>query len=163
MHVFGKLVHIFGKFVHIFAWKLVSRPTKQVSSDLGPLWQPGVYNDTNSRMKNRHFDTRLFWYPFGCVQNTLGPAKTYKLGLSWGSAGSPTIKSVRGTGATKRGFVQLTGGRFLLQGPRFTLRSELSEELHKGKNKSDPLSDPGMRRKRAEYGFGEYGFKHRAQ
>ena len=53
MHIFGKLVHIigelvniFGKFVHIFAWKLVSRTSKQVSRNLGPFWQPGVYNDT---------------------------------------------------------------------------------------------------------------------
>ena len=47
VHIFGELVHIFGKLVHIFAWKLVSRTSKQVSRKLGPLWQPGVYNDTN--------------------------------------------------------------------------------------------------------------------
>ena len=46
MHIFGELVHIFGKLVHIFAWKLVSRTSKRVSRNLGPLWQPGVYNDT---------------------------------------------------------------------------------------------------------------------
>ena len=52
MHIFGKsvhilrkLVHIFGKFVHIFDWKLVSRTSKQVSRNVEPLWQPGVYND----------------------------------------------------------------------------------------------------------------------
>ena len=55
MHIFGelvnivgKLVHIFGTLVHIFAWKLVSRTSKQVSRNLGPLWQPGVYNNTNT-------------------------------------------------------------------------------------------------------------------
>ena len=32
--------------MHIFAWKLVPRTSKQVSKNLGPLWQPGVYNDT---------------------------------------------------------------------------------------------------------------------
>ena len=47
MHVFGELVNISGKLVHIFAWKLVSRTSKQVSRNLGPLWQPGVYNDVN--------------------------------------------------------------------------------------------------------------------
>ena len=48
VHIFGELVHIFGKLVHIFVWKLVSRTSKQVSRNLGALWQPGVYNDTNS-------------------------------------------------------------------------------------------------------------------
>ena len=48
VHIFGELAHIFGKLVHIFARKLVSRTSKQVSKNLGPLWQPGVYNDTNS-------------------------------------------------------------------------------------------------------------------
>ena len=47
VHIFGELAHIFGKLVHIFARKLVSRTSKQVSKNLGPLWQPGVYNDTN--------------------------------------------------------------------------------------------------------------------
>ena len=46
-HIFRELAHIFGKLVHIFARKLVSRTSKQVSKNLGPLWQPGVYNDTN--------------------------------------------------------------------------------------------------------------------
>ena len=41
VHNFGKLVHIFGRLVHISAWKLVSRTSKQVSRNLGPLWQPG--------------------------------------------------------------------------------------------------------------------------
>ena len=48
VHIFGQLAHIFGNLVHIFARKLVSRTSKQVSKYLGPLWQPGVYNDTNS-------------------------------------------------------------------------------------------------------------------
>ena len=39
------------------------------------------------------------------------------MGLSWRSARNPTIKTVTGTGAIKRGFVQLKGARFLLQGP----------------------------------------------
>ena len=39
-------MRIFRKLVHIFAWRLVSRTSKQVSRSLGPLWQPGVYNDT---------------------------------------------------------------------------------------------------------------------
>ena len=34
--------------MNIFACELVSRTSNQVSSNLGPLWQPGVYNDTNS-------------------------------------------------------------------------------------------------------------------
>ena len=46
MHIFGKFAHIFGKLVQIFARKLVSRTSKQVSRNLGLLWQPGVYNDT---------------------------------------------------------------------------------------------------------------------
>ena len=45
---FRELAHIFGKLVHIFARNLVSRTSKQVSKNLGPLWQPGVYNDTNT-------------------------------------------------------------------------------------------------------------------
>ena len=49
VHIFGELTHIFGKLVHIFARKLVSRTSKQVSKSLGPLWQPGVYNDTKRR------------------------------------------------------------------------------------------------------------------
>ena len=52
MHIFGKLAHIFGKLVHIFARRLVSRTSKRVSRNLGPLWQPGVYNDTNSKHKS---------------------------------------------------------------------------------------------------------------
>ena len=47
VHIFGELAHIFGKLVHIFARKQVSRTSKRVSKNLGPLWQPGVYNDTN--------------------------------------------------------------------------------------------------------------------
>ena len=39
-------MHIFGKLVHVFARKLVSRTSKQVSRNLGPSWQPEVYNDT---------------------------------------------------------------------------------------------------------------------
>ena len=45
VHIFGELAHIFGNLVHIFARKLVSRTSKQVSKNSGPLWQPGVYND----------------------------------------------------------------------------------------------------------------------
>ena len=45
-HIFGELAHIFGELVHIFARKLVSRTSKQVLKNLGPLWQPGVYSDT---------------------------------------------------------------------------------------------------------------------
>ena len=37
------------------------------------------------------------------------------MGLSWRSARRPTIKTVAGTGAIKRGSVQLKGARFLLQ------------------------------------------------
>ena len=51
--VFGELVHIFGALVHIFAWKLVSRTSQQVSRNLGPSWQPGVYNDTNQKYLRR--------------------------------------------------------------------------------------------------------------
>ena len=53
-HLFGKLVHISGQLVHIFGEladirevsayfrsELVSRTSKQVSKNLGPLWQPG--------------------------------------------------------------------------------------------------------------------------
>ena len=40
--ILGELVNIFGKLVHIFAWKLVSRTSKQVSKNLGPVWQPGL-------------------------------------------------------------------------------------------------------------------------
>ena len=45
-HIFGKSARIFGKLVHIFARKIGSRTSKQVPRNLGPLWQPGVYNDT---------------------------------------------------------------------------------------------------------------------
>ena len=34
--------------MHIFAQKLVSGTSKQVPRNSGPLWQPGVCNDTNS-------------------------------------------------------------------------------------------------------------------
>ena len=54
VHIFGKLAHIFRKLVHIFAQKLVSRTSKQFSKNLGPLWQPGVYNDTNSFWSSRN-------------------------------------------------------------------------------------------------------------
>ena len=47
VHIFGRLVHIFGKLVHIFARKLLPNLSKQVSINLGPLWQPGAHNDTN--------------------------------------------------------------------------------------------------------------------
>ena len=48
VHIFGKLAHILEKLVHILARKLGSRTSKQVSRNLGPLWQPGVYNDTRT-------------------------------------------------------------------------------------------------------------------
>ena len=51
-HIFEKLVHILGQLVHIFARKLVSRTSKQVLRNLGPPWQPGVYNDTNVHGQN---------------------------------------------------------------------------------------------------------------
>ena len=51
MNTFGKLVQIFRELVHIVVWKLVSRTPKQVSGNLGPLWQPGVCNDTKSNEK----------------------------------------------------------------------------------------------------------------
>ena len=48
----------------------------------------------------------------------LGPATTYKRGLSLRSARSPPIKTVTGTGAIQRGFRAIKrGGLFLLQGP----------------------------------------------
>ena len=42
VHIFGELVNIFGKLVHIFVWKQVSRTSKQVSRNSGPLWLLGV-------------------------------------------------------------------------------------------------------------------------
>ena len=48
MHIFGELAYIFGELVHVFARKLVSRTSKQVSKNLGPLWQLGVYKDTKA-------------------------------------------------------------------------------------------------------------------
>ena len=44
----------------------------------------------------------------------LGPAKTYKLGLSSGSVRTPAMKIIRGTGAIKKDFLQLKWGLFLL-------------------------------------------------
>ena len=62
MHIFGKLVHIFGELVHIFGRKLVSRTSKQVSRNRGPLWQPGVYNDTKkSDSKVTLRDEKALW------------------------------------------------------------------------------------------------------
>ena len=52
------LVNIFAKLVHIFAWELVSRTLKQVSRNLGPLWQPAFYNDTNLRIMNGSFQRK---------------------------------------------------------------------------------------------------------
>ena len=40
--IFGKMVNRFRKLVNICAWKLVSRASKQISRNLGPVWQPGV-------------------------------------------------------------------------------------------------------------------------
>ena len=59
VNIFGKLVHIFGKLVHICAWKLVSRTSKQVSRNLGPLWQRGVYNDTHIKGSGRGLEEEL--------------------------------------------------------------------------------------------------------
>ena len=55
VHIFGQLVHIFGKLVQIFARKFVSRTSKQVLRNLGPLWQPGVYNDTKILWTKRFY------------------------------------------------------------------------------------------------------------
>ena len=58
VHIFGKLGHIFGKLVHIFGKKLVSRTSKQFLKNLGPLWQPGVYNLAH-RNRSDFCDLRL--------------------------------------------------------------------------------------------------------
>ena len=65
MHIFGELVHIFGELVHIFAWKLVCRSSTHVSRNLGPLWQPRVYNDTKA-WATRPFFWRLFLVEYAC-------------------------------------------------------------------------------------------------
>ena len=57
-------------------------------------------------------NTTTLWFRSG---------QTYKMGLSYRSARTPTIKAVTGTGAIRRGFVQLKRPQFLLQGPRFLL------------------------------------------
>ena len=44
--ILREIVTILGDFVTIFIWKLGSRTSQQVSRNLGPLWQPGVYKDT---------------------------------------------------------------------------------------------------------------------
>ena len=68
LHIFGKLAYIFGKLVHIFARKLVSRTSKQVSRNLGPLWQPGVYNDTRLSVA-KEFASECEWF---CSQRVRG-------------------------------------------------------------------------------------------
>ena len=55
VHSFGKLVKIFAKLVHVFIWILVSRTSKQVSVNWGPLWQPG------SRMIPRQMPAVHLW------------------------------------------------------------------------------------------------------
>ena len=60
-------MNIFRKLVHCFAWKQVSRTSKQVSRNLGPLWQPGVYNDTNRYGEN--------------AENAEGPSHPRKAGV----------------------------------------------------------------------------------
>ena len=50
----------FGKLVTIFTWKLVSRTSKQVSRNLGPLW-PGVSNDTNLKDSLRILHAQYDW------------------------------------------------------------------------------------------------------
>ena len=52
LHILGKLSEDFGKLVHILNWKLVSRTSKQVSRNLGPLWQLGVWNRTKNTLGN---------------------------------------------------------------------------------------------------------------
>ena len=44
------------------------------------------------------------------IELFLGPAKTYKRGLSWRSARTPTIRTITGTSVIKMGFAQLRGG-----------------------------------------------------
>ena len=72
MHIFGKFVLSFGKLAHIFgkfAQKLVSRTSKQVSINLGPLWPPGVYNDTKQcPTGDRKFMDKLFGGKFFYLQ-----------------------------------------------------------------------------------------------
>ena len=46
-----------------FARKLVPNFSKQASKSLGPLWQPGVYNDTKERHVNINF---LLWLTSRC-------------------------------------------------------------------------------------------------
>ena len=54
-------------------------------------------------------------------ENVLGPAKTYKMGLSYRSARSLTIETVRGTGAIKRGFRAIERGMFPVAEPSVPL------------------------------------------
>ena len=53
----------------------------------------------------------------------LGPAKTYKLGLSQASARTPTLKTVKGMGAIQRGFLQFK-----------TQRAQRGISMPRGKN-----------------------------
>ena len=53
VHIFGELAHIFGKLVHISLGNYFPNFSKQVSKNLGPLWQPGVYNDTFKQEASR--------------------------------------------------------------------------------------------------------------
>ena len=85
VHIFEEFVHIFGKVVHIFAWKLVSRTSKQVSRNLGPIWQPGVYNDT-IRIMRSPYSIQNPSNPENAPQNTLQNRnyrpKCEKIGIS---------------------------------------------------------------------------------
>ena len=88
VHIFGELVSIFGKLVHILAWKLVSRTCKQVSRNLGPLWQPGVYNDTEIILKTTPIPNKLstagghYWNGAlgrGCDEADISEESTFSL------------------------------------------------------------------------------------
>ena len=102
VHVLGKLVHIFGKLVRIFTWKLVSRTSKQVSRNLGPLWQPGVYNDTNLRAFR------------GFVPISGTPSLFFKAGVTFGeSLGRPRPQRLSWATLSVLGFWNLGVFRFL--------------------------------------------------
>ena len=47
MHMFGELVHFSGRCAY-FRLETSFQNFKTSSRDLGPLWQPGVYNDTKA-------------------------------------------------------------------------------------------------------------------
>ena len=84
VHLFRKLVHIFGKLVHSSAWKLVSRTSKQVSRNLGPSWQTGVYNDT-----------KFSW------QSTGGPGMGCEMALFGGGVAATPLRHTRNCGKSR--------------------------------------------------------------